>query len=311
MTPDAKPLQRTRAWAHAGWSDAWRKYGWRQWIIPAPAFALLVVAVWPPTGVLDVLVARQRYEVATDIRYADGARHTLDVYRPRGAVNAPVLVFFYGGGWQSGAKNMYRFIAASLAARGYITVVPDYRLYPDVKFPDFLVDGANAVQWVRQNIATFNGDTSRMFIMGHSAGAYIAAMLALDGTWLRDVGLDPARDVAGFIGVSGPYDFMPLGDRTLAEIFGGANRPVTQPITYAAGRKPPALLLTGGADRIVEPGNSARLAAKLRENGNDATEILYPSFGHITILAGFAPFLAKFFEPLRDMRNFVARIRPV
>ena len=253
-----------------------------------------------------------RYQTATDISYANGERHKLDVYRPRAGAagdGAPVIVFFYGGRWQTGEKGIYRFLAATLATRGYVVVVPDYRLYPEVRFPDFIADGAKALRWTRDNIATFGGDARRLFIMGHSAGAYIAAMLALDRAWLGDVGLDPNRDIAGLIGVSGPYDFLPLRDPDLIAIFGGDDRPITQPISYAEGRKPPALLLTGAVDRAVGPGNSTRLAAKLQRSGNDVTERVYPRFGHLTIMAGFAPLVALFLSPLRDLDAFVARIR--
>lgn len=253
---------------------------------------------------------QHRYEAATNISYADGERHNLDVYRPHDASGAPVIMFFYGGKWQTGTKDLYGFLAAALTARGYVVVVPDYRLYPEVRFPDFISDGARALRWTRENIAAFRGDASKLFVMGHSAGAYIAAMLALDGEWLDDVGLDPDRDIAGLIGVSGPYDFMPLRDPVLTMIFGGDNRPVTQPIFHAEGRKPPALILTGGADRTVAPGNSTRLSAKLRSGGNDVTERIYPRLGHFTIMAGFTPVVASVLSPLRDLDAFVARIRP-
>jgi acetyl esterase/lipase len=253
---------------------------------------------------------RHRYEATTGIAYADGERHRLDVYRPRDAVGAPVIVFFYGGRWQSGTKDLYGFLAATLVARGYVVVVPDYRLYPEVTFPDFLVDAASALRWTRDHTAAFSGDASRLFVMGHSAGAYIAAMLALDATWLREVGLDPDRDIAGLIGVSGAYDFLPVRDPDLRIIFGGENRPVTQPISYAEGRKPPALLLSGAADKVVSPGNTVRLAAKLRSSGNDVTERLYPRLGHLTIMAGFAPVAASFLRELDDLDRFVKRVRP-
>jgi len=252
---------------------------------------------------------QHRYEATTDIAYADGEQHKLDVYRPRGGGGAPVIVFFYGGKWQSGTKEMYGFLAAALTARGYVVVVPDYRLYPEVRFPDFIADGAKALRWTRDNIAAFAGDAGALFIMGHSAGAYIAAMLALDRQWLDDVGLDPDRDIAGLIGVSGPYYFLSLRDQGFIPIFGGDYRRVTQPISYAEGRRPPALVMTGAADRTVAPGNSTRLSAKLRRGGNDVTERVYPRLGHFTILAGFTPVVAPFLSPRRDLDAFVARIQ--
>lgn len=277
------------------------------WPLRAAALVFLLAAGAALAVLIDGTVQLWRYDAMNDISYAEGPRHTLDVYEPRAATAAPVIVFFYGGSWQSGAKSWYRFLAASLAARGYVVVVPDYRLYPEVRFPDFLVDGAQALRWAHDHIASFHGDPRRLFVMGHSAGAYIAAMLALDPTWANDVGLDPARDIAGLIGVSGPYDFLPIKDPALKVIFGGADRPVTQPISYAEGRKPPALLLAGRADRTVDPGNTTRLAAKLRRNGNDAADLPYGHLGHISILTGFAPVVAGFLPVLGDIDAFIAR----
>jgi acetyl esterase/lipase len=256
------------------------------------------------TGVMEL----ERCVTMTDISYADGARRKLDVYQPRDAANAPVIVFFYGGRWLSGAKGWYRLLAGALTAHGYVVVVPDYRLYPEVRFPDFVADGAEALRWTHENIAAFGGDPHRLFVMGHSAGAYIAAMLAFDSQWLNGVGLDANRDIAGLIGVSGPYDFLPLKDATLVDIFGGANLAITQPISFAEGRTPASLLLTGEADNIVDPGNSMRLADRLRRNGNDATEVSCRRLGHMTILAAFAPLLSDFFPVLHEVHAFVERV---
>src|ERR1700733_593835 len=217
-----------------------------------------------------------RIALTTSIAYAKGARRTLDVCRPKSATAAPVVVFFYGGGWRSGSKRTYRYVAKALARRGYVAVLPDYRIYPQARYPDFLDDGALAVRWVKDNAKRFGGDPQKIFLMGHSAGAHIAAMLAIDATWLRKVGLVPGRDVAGLIGVSGPYDFLPLKDETLKIIFGGDHRTETQPITYAEGRKPPALLITGTRDTTVSPRNSKNLATALLRGGNPATELTYP-----------------------------------
>lgn len=253
------------------------------------------------------LVAREPDVRFTDIRYADGARGMLDIYRPRTADGAPVIVFFYGGRWSSGRKSLYRIFGRALRARGYAVVIPDYRIYPEVRFPAFVEDGAKALRWTQENIAKYGGDPRRIFVMGHSAGAHIAAMLAFDPQWLAAVGLDAGRTVAGVIGVAGPYDFLPFKDADLIDIFGGPHRAETQPISFAEGRKPPAILVSGDADVIVHPGNSARLAERLRQSGNDATALMYRRFGHRTVLAGYAPFLSNFFPAMRDLDAFVAR----
>jgi len=243
------------------------------------------------------------------IAYAEGARHTLDVCRPKAAAAAaaaPVVVFFYGGGWRSGSKTLYRYVAKALARRGYVAVLPDYRVYPPAHYPDFLHDGAQAVRWVKDNVQEFGGDPQKIFLMGHSAGAHIAAMLAVDPTWLHEVGLNPGRDIAGLIGISGPYDFLPLKDEILQIIFGG-NRPQTQPIYHVAPGAPPALLLTGDKDNVVDAGNSTRFAERLRAAGNDATAVVYRRIGHYLIIAALAPIIRALVPVLRDTEGFIAK----
>ena len=249
-------------------------------------------------------ILSHRIALTTSIAYAKGARRTLDVCRPKSETAAPVVVFFYGGGWRSGSKRTYRYVAKALARRGYVAVLPDYRIYPQARYPDFLDDGALAVRWVKDNAKRFGGDPQKVFLMGHSAGAHIAAMLAIDATWLRKVGLAPGRDIAGLIGVSGPYDFLPLKDEVLKIIFGG-NRPETQPIAHVMPGAPPALLLTGGNDDVVGAGNSTRLAEKLRAAGNDATAVIYPRIGHYIIVAAIAPIIRLLVPVLRDMDVFI------
>jgi acetyl esterase/lipase len=281
----------------------------RRWIA-AGLLLIVILAVAAAVARPSIAVAgMERVVMVTDIPYGDDPRQRLDVYAPRRRADAPVIVFFYGGRWQIGSKGWYSVGAATLAARGNVVVVPDYRLYPEVKFPDFVVDGANAVRWAREHAAAHGGDPHRLFVMGHSAGAYIAAMLALDPQWLNGVGMDADRDIAGLIGISGPYDFLPLKDPALVDIFGGPDRANTMPIAFAEGRKPPALLFTGGADSVVDAGNSVRLADKLRQSGNDATAVIYPQRGHITVLLGFAPILSRFLPTFRQLNAFVARAK--
>lgn len=245
-------------------------------------------------------------KLACSIAYAERSRHSLDICRPANAVAAPVVVFFYGGAWRSGNKGLYRYVAKALARRGYVAVVPDYRVYPEARYPDFLDDGALVVRWVKDNIGRFGGDPNKIFLKGHSAGAHIAAMLTLDARWLHKVGLAPGRDIAGLIGIAGPYDYLPLRDATLKLIFGGADRPETQPIFHVAPGAPPALLMTGGRDRLVEPGNSTRLAARLIETGNAATVKTYARVGHYVIIAAVAPLLRLLVPVLRDVDAFIA-----
>lgn len=240
------------------------------------------------------------------VSYMPGERGGLDVYSPKDAKNAPVVVFFYGGSWQMGRRNMYRFVGHALASRGVVAVIPDYRVYPEVRFPDFLKDGARSVRWARDNAASYGGDPDRIFVMGHSAGAHIAAMLALDPQWLAGEELDPAKDIAGLVGISGPYDFLPLQSENLVAVFQGNNRPETQPINFATASAPPAFLATGDEDDVVLPRNSINLAARFRELKVPVEQPVYSGRGHFgTIMSLIGPL--HFLAPvLDDVTRFIA-----
>jgi acetyl esterase/lipase len=264
------------------------------------ALLSLPLSACSPTSVLNAMAPHGSVTVTRDVAYADGARRTLDVYAPRASAAAsPVVVFFYGGGWETGSKDMYRFVGATLAARGVMTVIPDYRLYPRVRFPAFMRDAAEAVAWTRSNAVRFGGDADRLFLMGHSAGGQIAALLALDGSYLKANGMS-SSDLCGVIGLAGPYDFLPLRSDTLKAIFGpDAERPRSQPINYVSPRAPPMLLLAGRDDDTVDPGNTLRLAARLRDVGRPVDDTLYPGVGHKTLIASFSVPLT-FLAPARE-----------
>jgi acetyl esterase/lipase len=219
-----------------------------------------------------------------------------------------VVVFIYGGGWKDGDKARYRFVGAALAARGFLTVVPDYRVFPAVQFPAFIQDAAAAVAWTRAHIARYGGDPGQVVLVGHSAGAQIAAMLALDKQWLGAEGLDPDRDVAGFVGLAGPYDFLPLHDPELDDIFApSGDLRLTQPITFARGDAPPIFLAAGTSDTTVLPRNTINLADAIRRDGGRIEKKLYPGIGHKLILGSFAGVLRWFVPVLDDVTAFLQR----
>ena len=266
--------------------------------------SLLLASGCSPAAVLNDLAPERL--VARDIRYAPGNRHRLDIYAPAEAARAPVVLFLYGGNWDSGNRAMYRFVGGALASSGIVTVIPDYRLYPSVRYPDFLQDCAAALRWTRDNIARHGGAPDRLFVMGHSAGAYNAAMLALDPRFLAAVGMQPKRDLSGGIGLAGPYDFLPLHDPELEAIFAPAGDLVTtQPITYADGDNPPMLLLAGQDDTTVRPGNTLRLADRIRGRGGFVEDRIYPGIDHIEIIGAIAAPLRFLAPTLRDCRAFI------
>ncbi|GAB0119668.1 alpha/beta hydrolase [Acidisoma sp. 7E03] len=267
-------------------------------------------AALSPVTVLNRL-APGDFVVTRSLAYAPGDRGRLDLYAPKKAHDAPVVVFFYGGSWQWGSKAMYRFVGAALAARGVVTIIPDYRVYPEVRFPEFLRDGAAAVAWAHDHAAAYGGDPSRLVLMGHSAGAYIAAMLALNPAWLAPHGLSPAHDIAGFVGLAGPYDFLPLTDPTLKTIFGPpATLARTQPITFVTPHAPPAFLAAGRGDQTVDPGNTTRLAARLTQAGDQVEVRLYPGLDHRTLIGAVSPWLSLLGPVLTDCLTFIHGLRP-
>lgn len=282
--------------------QTWWKGFWR----PLSATGHWLLENLSPLALVNSLVPKDGYDKYGGIEYGKLGRQNLDVYVPRNAGRElPVVVFFYGGTWQSGRRQDYRFVAQALTSSGVIAVIPDYRVYPEVKFPSFLEDGAAAVSWVRNHIGDFDGEAARLFLMGHSAGAYIAAMLALNPGYLAQAGM-AADELRGFIGIAGPYDFLPLKNQKLIKIFGGADGiPETQPVNFVRAKAPPALLLHGEADKIVRPHNTSRLAERLRKAGARVEEKIYPGVKHIRILLVMAsPFQDG--EPvIDDIRQFI------
>ena len=272
------------------------------------ALPLLLAGGCTPAGLLNALSPDRL--VGNSIPYGNGPRRSLDVYAPErdraGGAGRPVVLFLYGGSWDSGDKAMYRFVGAALAGLGFVVVIPDYRLYPAVRYPEFLEDCAQALVWTRRHAREFGGDAAPPFVIGHSAGAYNAAMLTLDPRWLGGAGLAPRTDLRGMVGLAGPYDFLPLDSEELRRIFApGIPLRSTQPIAHVDGRNPPMLLLAGRDDTVVRPGNTVRLAAKIREAGGFVETRLYPGIGHVEIIGAFASPLRFLAPSLRDSASFM------
>ncbi len=226
------------------------------------------------------------FKKVTDQAYGSDPRQRLDVFSPQGGQH-PVVVFLYGGSWTEGRKSQYAFVGAALAARGYVTVIPDYRLYPQVRFPEFMVDPAAAVAWVRAHAREFGGDPDRIFLMGHSAGAYMAAMLALNGAYLRAAAVPPSA-IVGLVGLSGPYVLVP-NTQSLDDIFASPYTPADwQPARFASNQAPPTLLIHGLDDRVVSPEQTKRLTEALESHHIAVESELYPKRGHADTIASFA-----------------------
>lgn len=261
---------------------------------------LLVLSACSPVKLLNALTPDSTFDKTAGIAYGDDPRQKLDVYVPRHALpDAPVVVFFYGGSWNSGAREDYNFVGEALASRGIVAVVADYRLYPQVRYPLFLQDAARAVAWTKAHIREFSGNPQRLYLMGHSSGGYNAAMLALDGDLLAAAGMSP-KDLRGWIGLAGPYDFLPIENPAVRPVFFWPNSPPqSQPINHVSRDAPPALLIAASKDDLVNPTrNTGGLAHKLRAAGVPVQDFYYSRPNHITLVAtlsrplrGLAPVL--------------------
>ncbi|RML89639.1 Esterase/lipase/thioesterase protein [Pseudomonas savastanoi pv. glycinea] len=256
-----------------------------------------------PTGPVDHV-----YGVA----YGQDPRNTLDVYTPQTKpANAPVVVFFYGGSWNTGSKANYAFVGEALAARGMVVVIADYRLYPQVRYPSFLEDSAKALAWAHKHAKTYGGDPDRLYVMGQSAGAYNAAMLALDPRWLTREGLSPSI-LSGWIGLAGPYDFLPIENADVKPVFFFPDSPPdSQPINHVSSSAPPALLMASNTDSLVNPKrNTGGLARALREAGVPVRDLYFSRTNHGTLVGAFAKLLSGLAPVVDEVDMFVNHTPP-
>lgn len=271
-------------------------------------FATLLTAC-SPVNLLNLTIPTRHIAVNSDTAYGKLTRQSLDIYQPKlkASKPLPVVLFFYGGSWDSGEKKDYLFVGEAFASKGFITVIADYRVFPEVKFPGFMQDPALAAKWVKNNITDYGGDPENIFIIGHSAGAHIAMMLNLNTTYLAKVDLTP-KAFKGFIGLAGPYDFLPLTSDRLKTILGPKeNRWQSQPIHYVTSNHQPSLLLVGLKDTTVWPKNTFNLAKAMREKGGAVEVIEYPGYGHVRMIANIAKPFRRFNPILSDMVAFIQR----
>lgn len=258
---------------------------------------VLVVALraCSPVRMLNLVTPDGGYEDKTIVPYADGARHSLDIYRAASPkARAPVIMFIYGGGWTSGEKGQYKFVADAFTTAGYDVVIPDYRLYPEATYPAFVEDVAAAFAKAKE---TFS---NRDFVLiGHSAGAYNAMMLALAPSYLEAEGVQVCDSIRGVVGLSGPYGAIPLKEEPYISVFPDRMTGEDAPVNIASANAPPALLITGDEDMTVAPKQSEALAGILSEQGVEAGLKIYPGLNHIDPVR----MLSRYFDgaaPVKD-----------
>ena len=249
------------------------------------------------------------YQVERNISYGPSAAHRLDVYRPSNiaadsAGPRPVVMFLHGGGWVAGSKDQYRFVAEALVSRGYVAVLPAYRLHPEAAFPGFVEDAAQALAWVHRSASTIGGDPQRIFLMGHSAGAHIGSLLSFDEHYLAAAGGDSSW-IRGFIGLAGPYDFLPLREEYVKAVFAPSSYHDSQTINFIDGTEPPALLLHGLDDHTVWSTNSKSLALFIRNRGGRVEDHYYEGMTHGGIVASMTVYLRNRRPVLNQIEEFI------
>lgn len=286
----------------------------KQWIkLGALLGVLAALAGCSATQALNAMVPGSTYRLTPDVAYGPQARQLLDVYQPKGEPPAggfPVVVFFYGGSWHTGERADYRFMGEALAANGIVAMVADYPLYPTT-YPDFLPDCAKAVAYALDESARYSGNPRRVVVMGHSAGAYNAAMVALDARWLKQQGHQPA-ELAGWVGLAGPYNFIPIQDPETRQTFHHPDVPLdSQPIRHVSKQAPRTFLGVAKKDKLVDPErNSAQLAASLQKAGVPVEFNRYDHVGHVSLAVSFAQPFRWLSPALREVSSFVKALPP-
>ena len=281
------------------------------------ALAGLLAALGAGCGKLAFMAANfpaafGAYRRHANIAYGAQTRQRLDVYVPDAPAShdataplRPLVVFWHGGRWSFGDKADYRFVGAALAELGCVAVLPNYRLYPDVKMPGFMDDAARAARWAVAHAGDYGADANRLYLMGHSAGAHLAALVTLDSRYFAADGRAPPF-IAGVIGLSGPYDFLPLKEADVQDMFGPPpNYPQSQPINFVTAGAPPMLLVHGLKDETVRPKNSVNFAAALRAAGVPVTLKLYPDLVHADTVAALSLPARRRAPTLADVAAFL------
>lgn len=261
--------------------------------------------------IVNSLARLDDYTVVQDIKYGPHALNHLDIYIPslsqqEQLTKRPVIIFFYGGCWgacSSGYKEDYLFVAQSLTSQGYVAVLADYRQYPEVGFSEIIEDARLATEWVKENIDNYAGNSNSLFLMGHSAGAHIAAILTLDESYLSE---KTQKATKGFIGLSGPYDFLPFTEPYQRTVFAPEEKyRQSQPINYVDGSEAPLLLLYGNDDETVKPRNIINLAKKVQQKGGRVKTHYYKKVDHVDILASLSIPLRDSNPVMADIINFI------
>lgn len=258
--------------------------------------------------VVNTLTLPVGYRLFRNITYDPESNLQLDVYAPSGAVKAPVVVFFYSRRWERGNKRDVTFVGQSLSAKGYVVIIPNFRHYPNVLYQQMLSDSARAVVWSHHFAKTYGGSAKKLVVMGFDAGAYNAAMLALDPRWVEKAG-GKADWIRGMIGISGPYDLLPIMAPDLRAFFAPASQyPLTQPINWVNGENPPLLLIASTTDHVVSARNTDELFRRVKAAHGPVEKITYRDLSHDMTLDALSAPLRGQADILSNIARFVRRV---
>lgn len=239
--------------------------------------ALTTLAACAPVKLLNVVTPSGNFDRASDISYGEHERQSLDVYTPTMArKNAPVIVFVHGGGWDSGDKNLYKFLSETFTGEGYTVVVPNYRLHPGITFPDPVVDTAKAVAWTAGRY-----QDRALILMGHSAGGYNVLMAGMAPEYLKAEGVNVCDRIAGIISLAAPTGIIPLKEEPLVSVFPKRFTGTDAPMGLTDTKTPRLFLMNGGKDKTVYPQNAEKLGEAITARGGKAEIRIYPKMNHI------------------------------
>lgn len=263
-----------------------------------------------PTRLLNSSLSSGHYAMKLNIAYGNHPLQKLDVYSPtKGAQgrDKPVIVFVYGGAWKSGDKKDFKFIAHAFTSAGYRVVIPNYRLFPSVKFPAFIDDVADSIAYIEQNSSILAGDLSQgMILMGHSAGAHTAALLSTDLNYFKRRNI--TTPLKALVVLAGPYDLL-LDHPEVIPIFLPIDDPRTvKPTRLVHSGMPPVLLLHGLKDARVKPFHTERFARALQQKGVPHEVRLYKTVSHVAIITSIASPLRFLNNSYEDILRFLAKI---
>lgn len=240
------------------------------------AATAILCAGCQPVDLLNTITPGGSFSRLKDVSYGELSRQTLDIYKaekPR--AGSPVLVFVHGGSWDSGSKDIYKFLAEGFTSEGFDVVVPDYRLYPEVKNPEFIIDNAKAVAYAAEQFP----DRS-IVMMGHSAGAYNVLMLGLQPDYLKSQSVNICETVSGIVALAAPVGIIPLTEEPLITIFPDRFEGQDAVLNNTSTPVPALFLGHGQKDKTVYPQNSTQLGEKITARGGKAEVEIYEGLNH-------------------------------